>query len=67
MKRFSLGLFVTIGFLGSAGTGRADSLTWEWDMDPDPDVVAYQVYYGPASGQYTNSAFAGSSNMATVD
>lgn len=47
--------------------GLAGSLTLEWDPSQDPDVVAYQLYYGSDSGQYTNGVFAGPITTATID
>lgn len=41
------------------------NLTLAWDPSPDSNVV-YKVYYGPASGVYTNSVAAGSATTVTV-
>lgn len=40
------------------------SLTVTWDPSPSPEVVGYHLYYGAASGNYTNSIVMG--NVATV-
>lgn len=42
------------------------SLTLEWDASSNPDVVGYRVYYGVASGVYTNSVTAGNATSATI-
>ena len=53
--------------MNCACIGLAGSLTLEWDPSPDPDVVAYQLYYGSDSGQYTNVVFAGPITTVTID
>ena len=55
-------LFLTFN---SAGL-FAQTVTLGWDVNPDPTVVGYRVYYGPASGYYTNAIDAGTSTKATV-
>jgi len=42
------------------------SVTLAWDPSPDSTVVGYRVYYGVASGNYTNSAAVGNVTNATV-
>jgi len=37
-----------------------------WDASPDPSVVGYRVYWGPASGFYTNSAAVGNTTNCTI-
>ncbi len=37
-----------------------------WDPSPDPEVVGYRIYYGPASGSYTNSTTVGATTEATI-
>jgi len=44
----------------------AGSVTLAWDASPDASVVGYKVYYGPASGSYTNSATVGNVTNATL-
>ncbi len=46
-----------------AGSG-AYSVTLAWDPSPDTNVVGYCLYYGPASGQYSNRV--GLGNVTTV-
>jgi len=46
--------------------GFSASVTLAWDPSPDPQVVGYRVYYGVASGNYTNSAAVGAVTNATL-
>src|SRR5436190_18878790 len=41
-------------------------VTLAWDPSPDADVIGYSVYYGPASGTYTNTLSVGMATNATV-
>jgi len=47
-------------------SGFAASVTLAWDPSPDPQVVGYRVYYGVATGNYTNSAPVGMVTTATL-
>lgn len=42
------------------------SVTLAWNPSTDPTVVGYNVYYGGASGNYTNTLFAGNATSLTV-
>ena len=42
------------------------NITLAWDPSPDPSIVSYRVYYGSASGNYTNSVQTGGATTATV-
>jgi hypothetical protein len=42
------------------------SVTLAWDASTDPSVVGYNVYYGGASGAYTNEICAGNTINATI-
>jgi len=53
-------LFIT------AFTGLAANVTLAWDPSPDPQVVGYRIYYGAASGNYTNSSPVGMVTTATL-
>ncbi|HEX5220637.1 MAG TPA: Ig-like domain-containing protein [Verrucomicrobiae bacterium] len=44
----------------------AGSVTLAWDASPDASAVGYRIYYGPASGVYTNSATVGNVTSATL-
>ena len=43
----------------------AGSVVLAWDASPDATVVGYKIYYGGASGSYTNSALVGNVTNAT--
>jgi hypothetical protein len=42
------------------------SVTLMWDASTDPSVAGYNVYYGGASGAYTNEIYAGNATNATI-
>ncbi len=42
------------------------SVTLAWNASTDPSVVGYNVYYGGASGAYTNEICAGNATNVTV-
>ena len=66
-RRAALGSLLGIGLFGFALTNcLAGSVTLAWDSSPDPDVVAYNLYYGAASGGYTNMVSLGNVTNATV-
>jgi hypothetical protein len=44
----------------------AATVTLAWDASTSGNVAAYKIYYGPASGNYTNAVNAGLSTTATV-
>ena len=46
-----------------SGTG---SVTLAWNASTDPSVAGYNVYYGGASGVYTNKIPAGNTTNATI-
>ncbi len=57
-------------FLAAAGTARAaQSITLAWSPSSDSIVTGYNIYYGVASGQYTNHVFVSgvSTTNATVN
>lgn len=58
---FTIGLTV-IQQISSFAVG---SVTLAWDASPDATVTGYRVYYGGASGNYTNSAAVGNVTTAT--
>ena len=49
----------------STTTLFAGTVNLAWDASPDASVVGYKVYYGGASGNYTNSALVGNVTNAT--
>jgi len=44
----------------------AGSVVLAWDASPDASVTGYRVYYGRASGTYTNSAAVGNVTTTTI-
>ena len=38
-----------------SGTVQAQTVTLTWDADSDPNLAGYRVYYGTASGFYTDN------------
>src|SRR5258706_15298527 len=42
------------------------SVTLAWDPSPDTNVISYNVYYGPGTGNYTNLLSLGNTTNATV-
>ena len=44
----------------------AGSVTLAWDPSADPTVTGYNVYYGGASGTYTNEICAGNATNVTI-
>ena len=42
------------------------SVSLTWDPSPSPEVVGYNLYYGAASGNYTNTVAMGSVTTVTV-
>jgi len=63
-KLATLALLFT-GFISQSNTSLAGSANLAWDASPDPTVVGYKVYFGAASGDYTNSANVGNVTNAT--
>lgn len=50
----------------SAALPSPHSVTLAWDASPSPEVTGYRVYYGAASGDYTNSVVVGDVTTNTV-
>ncbi|MGH7942938.1 MAG: fibronectin type III domain-containing protein [Limisphaerales bacterium] len=44
----------------------SQSVKLSWTASPSPDVVGYNIYYGDASGDYTNEISVGSVTNVTV-
>jgi hypothetical protein len=55
--------FLTFSRFTSAANGN---LTLAWDPNPDPNVVGYKIYFGSASGGYTNVISAGMATTLTL-
>ena len=65
---FILGSSLASGILGACcSTLLAGSVSFTWNASPSPSAVGYNIYYGGASGQYTNHlTVAGSSTTNAV-
>ena len=50
----------------SATVPPGQNVTLAWNRSTDPTVVSYNVYYGGASGNYTNTLSAGNATNATI-
>lgn len=58
--------FVLGSLLLGAELHAQSSVTLEWDSSPDSTVAGYHLYYGVASGVYTNSIDTGTNTSVTV-
>ncbi|HNT15976.1 MAG TPA: fibronectin type III domain-containing protein, partial [Verrucomicrobiota bacterium] len=52
--------------LALISVARGASVNLAWDASPDASVAGYRVYYGAASGDYTNYIQVGNVTTATV-
>jgi hypothetical protein len=50
----------------SAPFSTSYNLTFLWDSSSSPDVANYRLYYGGASGTYTNSVLSSGTTTATI-
>jgi len=55
-----------MSFLASWSVFSGQIINLAWDASPDTNVAGYFVYYGPASGVYTNRLDAGSNLRVTT-
>ena len=63
---FVLGV-VALGLLGLVSVSEAaQNITLEWNTDSDPQVTGYRLYYGTASGVYTQAVDVGGLTSATI-
>ena len=60
-----LALVVTAFAIGRT-TAPPASVTLAWDASPSPAVNKYTVYYGPASGTYTNAVSTAGPNLTLI-
>ena len=47
-------------------TVHGQSITLAWNQSTDPTVAGYNIYYGGASGNYTNTLSVGNATNATI-
>jgi hypothetical protein len=58
---------VILAIFSQANVFAVGSVVLAWDASPDASVVGYRVYFGGASGNYTNSANVGNVTNATFN
>lgn len=58
---------VALTILSQANVFAVGSVVLAWDASADTNVVGYRVYFGGASGDYTNSANVGNVTNATFN
>ncbi|MEW6219010.1 MAG: Ig-like domain-containing protein, partial [Thermodesulfobacteriota bacterium] len=61
-----LWLIGTLFVLVAARPLPAAEVTLAWDPNPEPELAGYQIYWGLASGSYTDVADAGNATQFTV-
>jgi len=59
-------LWAALLLLGRLPLFASHSLSMAWYPSLDPDVISYKIYFGGASGDYTNSFDVGSATNVTV-
>ena len=64
LMRFLGGLLILAALGTTVQAGQ--SVTLAWNQSTDPTIVGYNIYYGGASGTYTNEISAGSTTNATI-
>ncbi len=64
-SRFTAFVSFLAGIILTSMNTFAGSVSLAWDQSPDAGVVGYKVYYGVATGTYTNSAAVGNVTNAT--
>jgi len=66
-KKYGLRVGVVLASLFVCNLAKAKAnVSLNWDANPDPSVAGYKVYYGGASGNYTNVINAGNTTGAAV-
>ncbi len=67
-KRIALFAFGLIGLFATVSlpAGATQSVTLVWNSSTNTDAAGYNIYYGPASGIYTNVFSVGNVTNATV-
>ncbi len=61
------GILAILAFAAAIAPGQAaSSVTLAWDPNPEPDIAGYMLYYGTASGIYTQTNDVGNAATYTV-
>src|SRR6516225_8610900 len=61
---FLVNFIITLAGISSFGAGQ--SVTLGWNASASIDTAGYHLYYGGASGDYTNTLDVGDATIATV-
>src|SRR5262245_1626675 len=64
-RRWTLLSLLCLGPL-SCTNASSQNVSLAWDPNSEPDLAGYIVYYGNASGQYTNSSRLANTTNTTV-
>jgi hypothetical protein len=65
--RYGVGILTLIGCLAAAqGVFAAQSVALAWNRSVDATVIGYRIYYGGASGVYTNTVDVGDVTNASI-
>lgn len=68
LKKFGVGVGVVLAGLFACSLAKAvSSVSLNWDSNPDPSIAGYNVYFGGASGSYTNEIGVGNSTNTVVN
>jgi hypothetical protein len=60
------GLFFALFLWAARLCLQADTVTLAWDPNSESDLAGYRLYYGEASGEYSQSVDVGNTNTITV-
>jgi hypothetical protein len=66
MKKKSSFLFVLLALLAGLARAAAWDVNLTWDAPASPSAAGYNIYYGTASGKYTNEVSVGNVTAATI-
>ncbi len=66
MRVWKLGITGCLIFGAALLATGANSVTLAWDPSPGQDIASYKIYFGPASGVYTNTIDVGNATNATI-
>jgi hypothetical protein len=68
LKKFGVGVGAVLVSLFVCSLAKAaSSLPLNWNPNTDPSVAGYNVYYGSASGSYTNVINVGNTTSTVID
>jgi hypothetical protein len=64
--KFAAFVILLVSLMMQTRAGLAAAVNLAWDAAPDPSVVGYRVYYGGASGVYSNAVAVGMTTTVTL-